>query len=461
MMQTLRFFLFVSTFAMMATHHAMGADLQIAVFNADVSPPVGSVLAYDPVKGIQTPLRCKGIVLIGADAPIVLCAVDWIGIGNAGYSLFRETIAKAANTTPDRVAVHTLHQHDAPWCDPSIDAVLIDHNIPYRPFDTAFAHEAMRSVTAQVSESLNKLRPVTHVGTGKAIVEKVASNRRILGPDGRVQHVRWSAAKDPEVRAFPEGLIDPTLKMISFWDGDTPLAAISYYATHPQSYYRTGLANPDFPGLARNMQEDKMGIPLIHFNGAGGNITAGKYNDGSPENRQVLANRVATAMELAWKSTEREPIAISDVTWQSESIQLPLAPHLNKDLLNELVADNTKPAMSRFVAATKLVWIERSMNGEPILLSSLKLGKNQILHMPGELFIEFQLAAQKLRPDLNVMMAAYGEYGPEYIGTAISYTQGGYETGPDASLVGPGVEAILMSAIAKLLNANPSDIQPL
>jgi hypothetical protein len=319
----------------------------------------------------------------------------------------------------------------------------------------------MRSVAAQVSESLNKLRPVTHVGTGKAIVEKVASNRRILGPDGRVQHVRWSAAKDPEVRAFPEGLIDPTLKMISFWDGDTPLAAISYYATHPQSYYRTGLANPDFPGLARNMQEDKMGIPLIHFNGAGGNITAGKYNDGSPENRQVLANRVATAMELAWKSTEREPIAISDVTWQSESIQLPLAPHLNKDLLNELVADNTKPAMSRFVAATKLVWIERSMNGEPILLSSLKLGKNQILHTPGELFIEYQLAAQKLRTDLNVMMAAYGEYGPEYIGTAISYTQGGYETGPDASLVGPGVEAILMSAIAKLLNANPSDIQPL
>ena len=50
--------------------------------------------------------------------------------------------------------------------------------------------------------------------------------------------------------------------------------------------------------------------------------------------------------------------------------------------------------------------------------------------MPGELFIEYQLAAEKMRPDATVCMAAYGDYGPGYIGTEIAYTQGGYETGP-------------------------------
>ena len=70
--------------------------------------------------------------------------------------------------------------------------------------------------------------------------------------------------------------------------------------------------------------------------------------------------------------------------------------------------------------------------------------------MLGELFVEYQLAAQKMRPDSAVLMAAYGDYGPGYIGTAIAYTQGGYETGP-VSRVAPQVEEVLMRAIRELL----------
>jgi len=68
--------------------------------------------------------------------------------------------------------------------------------------------------------------------------------------------------------------------------------------------------------------------------------------------------------------------------------------------------------------------------GETIDIACLKIGPAYVLHMPGELFVEYQLAAQKMRPDSPVLMAAYGDYGPGYIGTAIAYTQGGYETGP-------------------------------
>ncbi|MHC5538086.1 hypothetical protein ACYOEI_07630, partial [Singulisphaera rosea] len=70
---------------------------------------------------------------------------------------------------------------------------------------------------------------------------------------------------------------------------------------------------------------------------------------------------------------------------------------------------------------------------------------------PGELFVEYQLAAQAMRPDLFVAMAAYGEYAPGYIGTEVAYPQGGYETSPGASLVAPSVERVLMDAIGKLL----------
>jgi len=64
--------------------------------------------------------------------------------------------------------------------------------------------------------------------------------------------------------------------------------------------------------------------------------------------------------------------------------------------------------------------------------------------MPGELLVEYQLAAKKMRPDLKVTVAAYGVYGPGYIGPAVTYQEGGYETSPEPSRVAPDVEEVLM-----------------
>jgi hypothetical protein len=75
----------------------------------------------------------------------------------------------------------------------------------------------------------------------------------------------------------------------------------------------------------------------------------------------------------------------------------------------------------------------------------------RVLHMPGELFVEYQLAAKAMRSDLKVAMAAYGDYAPGYIGTAVAYDEGGYETSKPASHVAPEVEEVLMAAMKKLL----------
>lgn len=71
--------------------------------------------------------------------------------------------------------------------------------------------------------------------------------------------------------------------------------------------------------------------------------------------------------------------------------------------------------------------------------------------MPGELVVEYQLAAQQMRPGCFVAMAAYGEYAPGYICLKEHYTQGGYEDSPGASKVAPEVEDALMSAMNELL----------
>ncbi len=425
--------------------------LRVGLFDVDASPPIGSLMAYDPVKGVEVPLSCRGVVLLGAEQPIVLCAVDWIGIGNDGHKIFREALAEAAGTTPERVSVHALHQHDAPRCDFSVERILKESKLPGGQQDADFCRRVIGAASDAVRKAVQEARPVNRLGLGEAEVEKVASNRRIPGPDGNVKYTRFTATKNAEIRAMPVGTIDPKLKLITFYHDDQPVAVLTYYATHPQSYYRTGLANPDFPGLARNARQQETGVPHIHFNGAGGNIGAGKWNDGARENRQVLADRVADGMRRAWENQQQTPLAATDVGWESTPVLLPVGSHIQQESLEEALFTPDASPLQRHSAANRLAWLKRCQAQDPIHIGCLRVKNARVLHMPGELFVEYQLQAQNLRPDLFVAMAAYGDYAPGYIGTEIAYSQGGYETSNRASAVAPEVEQVLVTAMKKLL----------
>ena len=431
------------------------AGLRLAVFDVDATPPIGDMMAYNHVTNRwDLGLRARGIVLMGAGESIVLCAVDWIGIANEGHDAFRELLARAAGTSARRVAVHALHQHDAPDCDFSTEKVLTTAGFDPGPYSGRFQRQVISSLETAIREALPCAQPVTHLGLGEAKVDKVASNRRILGPDGKVRDTRWTATKDPKVRAEPEGVIDPDVSLVSFWNGTNPVAILSYYATHPQSYYGTGIPNPDFPGVARFFRQLAVPAALhVHFNGAGGNIGAGKYNDGAPENRVVLAERLADGMRRAWENTRRPPIAASDVSWNVQPVALPPAKHLSLEKLEAQLAAREK----EFIAhgnASRLAWLRRCRDGHKIDITCLGLGRARILHLPGETFVEYQLGAKAARPDLFVAVAGYGDYAPGYIGTAIAYEQGGYETSPTSSNVSPEAEEVIMAAVRKLLQSS-------
>ena len=297
---------FVAPVLLFSSVLAAAESLRVATFEVDATPPLGSPMAYDPLKEVVMPLTCRGIVLLDDEGPIVLCAVDWIGIGNGGNQVFRAELAKAVGTTPERVAVHTLHQHDAPSLDFSVEAILAENGLSGRLFNVTHARQVIQDAAAAAAEAVSRARSVTHIGLGSAEVVEVASNRRILGEDGKVAWMRFtSGAQEQRNRKAPVGTIDPILKLIAFYHDSEPIVALTYYATHPQSYYRTGGANPDFPGIARQMRQQATGVFHVHFTGAGGNVGAGKWNDGSPPYRQILADRLAAAMQRAWEGIQR------------------------------------------------------------------------------------------------------------------------------------------------------------
>lgn len=428
--------------------------LRIATFRADVTPPLGSPLGYGyygVAKEIVDPLSARGIVILSDQQPIVLCAVDWIGLNNAGHDIFRDELARAAGTSRARVNVHCLHPHDAPGVDLGMEDLLTPLGLGGKSCDPKHARAAIAATAAALAEAIKKgPRTITHLGIGKAKVEQVASNRRIIGPDGKSKAVRWSATRDPKVRAEPEGLIDPYVQLLSFWNGDQPLASITYYATHPQSHYGKGGVSCDFPGLARGLRDAELpGVAHIHFNGAGGNITAGKYNDGNPANRRILTGRLAAGMKSAWDNQKKAPITPADLEYRIQPVTLPAHRTYDIPTLREQLADAKATPAARESAARLLARATRMAAGHKTDLTALRLGSAWVLHMPGELFVEYQLAAQKMRPDATVCMAAYGDLEAGYIGTARAYAEGGYE--PGASRVTPAVEKVLMDGMRELL----------
>jgi len=433
---------------------AVAQHPRVGVFQIDASPPIGSPLAYDPCIGVEDPLSLRGIVILGSGDPIVLCAVDWIGIANEAHNDLRQRIAKAASTTVDRVAVHALHQHDAPRCDFTSAAILAHYGSRSNAFDVPWARDVFARAADAVREAAAQAEPFNNIGIGSAEVVDVASNRRLLDQEGRFIATRYTACRDPKLREMPAGTIDSQLRSIVLYSGQRPIVVMTYYATHPQSYYRTGLANPDFPGYARDSRQSETSIPHIHFNGAGGNIGAGKWNDGSKENRLALAGRMSDAMRRAFESTSIQEVAANDIQWNAVSVALPPAAHLvEADLVKQLEESDTKAA-DGLGAATHLAWLRRCQMGDKIDIGCLQIGLASILHMPGELFVEYQLSAAAMRPDRFVTMAAYGDYGPGYIGTEVAYSQGGYETSDRASRVAPEVESVLVGAMVKLLDAS-------
>lgn len=425
--------------------------LKVASFSCDVTPPIGSPLeeCNPPVAtSVDSPLLAKGVILSDGRARYAFCAFDYCELRTGAHDLFRRKIADALHVNELQVEVHCIHQHDAPLYDVNAELLLDWVASPPHLADLGFIESISERVSSAACDALQRLEPFTHVGYGKAKVEKFASNRRVPMPDGSIG-VRYSSCTDPVLVAAPEGLTDPWLRTITFFDRERPIVRLHYYASHPQSYYGKGHMNPDTPGLARERLEKEEGVPQIYFTGCAGNVAAGKYNNGSPEARIQLADRLYRGMKGAIAATRRE--YCSGISWKTAEVRFALRtePDFSEPHFRKVLGDPNQPYQERTKAALALAWYERLKLWPAVDLSCYKLGPISILHLPGEAFVEYQLYAQSLRPDDFIAVAAYGELGTGYICTDKAFSEGGYE--PTQSFVGPPSEARLKTAIAELL----------
>ncbi|AMV35884.1 hypothetical protein [Planctomyces sp. SH-PL62] len=431
---------------------------QLSTFSADVTPLVGHPCmggGIEPVKSVADPLEAIGFVLRGGtlEKPVVVVSVDWCEIRNEAYDRWREAIAEAAGTDPHHVLLSAVHQHDAPIADLAAERLLEENGCAGRICNLSFHDLIVERVARAVAKSVKKApRRVTHVGVGRAKAERLGSSRRYVRPDGTVVHDRTSASRNPEAKAADEGSIDPFVTVVSFWDGEEPIVALNHYAIHPMSYYGKGEVSADFVGMARRARAKALpGVVQIYASGCGGDVTAGKYNDGDHARRPELAARLEDAMARAWEATRREPLERASLRIEPLKFTPREDAGFTEAELKARLLDHTKP-FGQCLAAMALSWRERVAAGRPIDLPALDLGPVVLVLLPGETYVAYQLLAQKLRPDKVVVAIAYGDAATGYIPTADRIAE------HDANLrdwcwVDPGAEAVLTKGLEAVLKA--------
>ena len=248
-----------------------------------------------------------------------------------------------------------------------------------------------------------------------------------MGTDGKVALVRLSATKkDSPQQTEPEGTKGPMLKTVTFWNGEHKLAALPYCATHPMSDYNDSVVTHDFVGIARERRTHDDGLPHIYLTGGGGNIAAGKYNDGSTASRVQLGERLHAAMVASAHAEKRTPLP--RIEWRTRPVLLKANPDFSGERMMKVVENTAMSPALRIGAAVRVAFIRQSVAGVPIHFTSLHLGDDvRLLHLPGESFVEDQLFAQQQNPAAFIANASYGDGAPGCIPLEKSFTEGGYE----------------------------------
>ncbi len=429
------------------------STFSVAPFRFDITPPLNHALLGGlvmPAVALDDALEGIGYVLLGAEAPIVVCVLDWAGLLNTAHLSWRIALAEAAHTTPDRVALQCVHQHNTPFVCPDASAAAAGHRDLPPMFDVAFVESCRQRACAAVRTALRTPQRVTHIAHGRTTVRQVASNRRVARDEaGRVLAMRKSSCNEPDLIALPEGVIDPWLQTAALYNAQgRKIVACHYYATHPMSYYRDGHVTSDFCGLARKRrQAEEPGCTHLYFTGCSGDVAAGKYNDGTPARRIELTERIHSAIVASEATLVPEPL--TQVDWRFVPV-LP-APRATPTIgeLEAAIGDRRSDPIDRLLHAFQLGWVRRIARGVPLELSCLRLNHVSILHLPGEMFVAYQLRARAMRPDEPVLVAAYGDDGPWYIPTREEYPAGGYEV--SAAFCGDEVDAMITDAIRSLL----------
>jgi len=394
--------------------------LRAAVSKVDITPAHGANLwgysnRENPATGTLDPLYARVLVLEAGSRSLALVNLD-LGrpFGPASLQWLRNATQKEVSF----LILTATHTHSGP--------VIQDDYPRGKPAWETAALEKIANAVAEARRNLSDAQ--IGVGYGVAFI---GHNRLRVNPDGTVT---WFERNLTEIPTAP---VDGTVSVLRIdrTDGQ-PLAILVNYACHPVIFGSDNLQySADFPGAtARTVEQAFAGKPLCFFlQGAPGDINP--YFAVTPLEQDAIVMR-----DQAGRMLGREAAKIAE--------EIHTKPDSNADLQfsEDLVSVGMRWDPQKWRDATIAVFGATSSDPFAPKLDNIQLSVTTvlinrgiaILSMPGEPFVEYQIAWRQRSPVRDALLIGYANGYNGYFPTIRSATLGGYGAANPATWVEVG-----------------------
>jgi neutral/alkaline ceramidase-like enzyme len=392
--------------------------LRAGAAKTEITPPPGLPMwGYSnrkgPATGTLDPLYARVLVLEAATKRLALVTVD---LGRSFGPASLDWLRSATRDDVSFVVVAASHTHSGP--------VIRDE---YPSGAPAWETSALKKIAQAISQARSHLTDA-RIGTGYGFA-LIGHNRLRVNPDGTVS---WFERNLTEIPTAP---VDGTVTVLRV---DTaagqPLAILVNYACHPVIFGSDNLQySADFPGaMAATVEEAFDHRPLCFFlQGAPGDINP--HFAVTPLEEDAVTIRDRTGQTLG-----REAVLIAkEIHTQTES-----QPDLNfaQELINVHLRWNSEKwreaLLAVFGPAAGQTFPSRSGEEIQLPITIVLINKTiAILTMPGEPFVEFQLAWRERCPVRDALLVGYANGYDGYFPTIPSASLGGYGAANPATWV--------------------------
>lgn len=431
----------------------------------DITPPPGTHLSgsgcgeHRPAQSVIDPLYAKAIAFEAEGCRMCMVTLD-VTIVTADYTeSIRADISEKTGIPPGAIMVHAIQTHSAP----SLGYFMLDPGFPLettpeteylRGGEAAYGDSTAEAAVRAAVEAVEKLQPV-RMGLGRGILGDLAFNRRGVLRDGTIGMPKPRGRENQPFGitdlCYLEGPIDPEVGVCCIQDMDMkPLAFLLHYTCHPVNVFGHSetycAVSSDWPGAWTRDVQERFGndvVPLV-VNGCCGNINPWHPLDPDcrPDHRRMgrelaqMSERVTHNMRFAdsaaldWK--------IEDVALQYRDI-----PPERLREVDEILRKNPQPPRAESgevdpvwfrAASTRSVELCRARGSELAYeIQLFRIGDLAIVGLPGEPFVEGQLAIKTRSAAPYVFAAHLTTHYVGYLPTREAYARGGHEANEDVT----------------------------
>jgi len=450
----------------------------------DITPHAGVHLAgavglHRPAKLVAEPLYAKALVLESEGCRLCFLALD-VTIVTAPYSAgIRHAAAERIGLDPEAVMVHATQTHSAPplghfMVDPDFEGIPSECEW-VAGGEAAYSDWACERAVEAIARAHQALQPV-QVGVGSGIEGRWAYNRRAVTRDGSVTMPgrTWPGGVGPTWIRYLEGPIDPELGVMCFRTDSLRMAAVLlHYTCHPVHVFPKCTVSPDWPGAWSDEVRRTLGsecVPVV-LNGACGNINPWPpFDPDYTEDHRAMGRALAAATEKVVES-----LAFTDETrlaWTSRHIRIPL---------REVPADGLRWAEDILRAAPQPTWtddtrttvdpdwmaaasiysvhlVRRRDSALDYEIQAFRVGDAAFVGLPGEPFVEGQLAIKLGSPAYPTYVAHCCTEYVGYIPTRDALQRGGHEANTRywAKLAPEALDMVVEGAVEAVRELFPS-----